>query len=48
MCHDFAGNELIFQYLALNVQISQSKNVILRNNMFYEDYKYELYSCKIK
>ena len=29
MCHDFAGNELIFQYLALIVQIA-SRDVKLR------------------
>ena len=29
MCHDFAGNELIFQYLALNVQTSHQWEQII-------------------
>ena len=29
MCHDFAGNELIFQYLALNVQTSHQWEKII-------------------
>ena len=34
MCHDFAGNELIFQYLALNVQISHQSSPVEKDHYF--------------